>query len=289
MGVDRNAVLRLRPPRDVGPVLLGNQIGLRGGAAYWHSARSRAYLELELQSSLRQLSQQSFPIEWRAGATLCMTSALALDVAGAPASTTASGRLRSARLGRPLRPPALQASKRQGPEPGLEELSRRSPRSVPRARTPSLRRACRGCSPNRSWPRGRPSCDGGPRSPRGLRTDALGRARRSPRRTRATRTGTACRQAGQLPAGEGAGGQPRVSARAQADRDHCARTGSTCSTRSTFRRARPGSKRDPSGSWTRSRASASPTRRLVRVQSRTHGRSRRGSLNLALSQARARR
>src|SRR3981189_1269001 len=46
-----NAVLRLRPPRDGGQVLFGNQIGLRGGAAYWHSPRSRPYLDPEPQPS----------------------------------------------------------------------------------------------------------------------------------------------------------------------------------------------------------------------------------------------
>jgi len=118
-----NALLRLRPPREVGPVHLGNQIGLRGGAAYWLSARSRTYLELELQSSLRQLSQQSFPIEWRAGATLCMTSALALDVAGGTRLDDGLGApsLRGALAVR-YAPLLCKPPKRQGPEPGLEEL-----------------------------------------------------------------------------------------------------------------------------------------------------------------------
>ena len=77
-----NLLVRFRPPRDVGPVKLGNLIGLRGGAAYWLGPRSRLYGELEAQSSLRDLSQQSLPIEWRVGATLCPTSAIAVDVAG---------------------------------------------------------------------------------------------------------------------------------------------------------------------------------------------------------------
>jgi outer membrane protein OmpA-like peptidoglycan-associated protein len=80
-------------------------------------------VELELQSSLRQLSQQSFPIEWRAGATLCVTSALALDVAGGTRLDDGLGApsLRGA-LAIRYAPLLCRPPKRQGPEPGLEEL-----------------------------------------------------------------------------------------------------------------------------------------------------------------------
>jgi OOP family OmpA-OmpF porin len=119
-----NLLVRFRAPRDVGPVKLGNQIGLRLGAAYWASTRSRLYGELELQSSLRDFSQQSIPIEWRAGATLCPTSAIAVDFAG------------GTRLDDGLGAPSLRgvvalryapmfcrpATRQTGPEPGVKEL-----------------------------------------------------------------------------------------------------------------------------------------------------------------------
>ena len=118
-----NAYLRFRPPRDVGTARLGNELGLRGGAAFWFSPRSRAYGELELQSSLRDVSQQSLPIEWRAGGTACATPVLAFDVAagtrlddglGAP-SVRGVVALRYA-------PQLCKPPKRQGPEPGIQEL-----------------------------------------------------------------------------------------------------------------------------------------------------------------------
>ena len=118
-----NAYLRFRPPRDVGSAQLGNELGLRAGAAWWFSPRSRAYGELELQSSLRDLSQQSLPVEWRAGGTACATGALAFDVAagtrlddglGAP-SVRGVVAIRYA-------PQLCKAAKRAGPEPGIQEL-----------------------------------------------------------------------------------------------------------------------------------------------------------------------
>jgi outer membrane protein OmpA-like peptidoglycan-associated protein len=120
-----NLFLRLRPPRDVGSVKVGNEIGLRGGAAWWLSPRSRLYGELEVQASLREFSQQSTPAEWRAGATLCPSSAIALDLAG------------GTRLDDGLGAPSLRGlialryapsfchpppPRTVGPEPGMKEL-----------------------------------------------------------------------------------------------------------------------------------------------------------------------
>src|SRR4051812_35703807 len=76
-----NLYVRFRPPRDVGPAQLGNEIGLRGGIARTLSARARAYGELEVQTSLRGFSQEATPAEWRAGATVCVSPAFAFDVA----------------------------------------------------------------------------------------------------------------------------------------------------------------------------------------------------------------
>ena len=120
-----NLFLRLRPPRDVGPVEVGNEIGLRGGAAWWLSPRSRLYGELEVQASLRQFSQQAIPAEWRAGATLCPVSAIAVDLAGGTRLDDGLG-APSVRGVIALRyapsfcnPPAPKST---GPEPGMKEL-----------------------------------------------------------------------------------------------------------------------------------------------------------------------
>jgi OmpA-OmpF porin, OOP family len=118
-----NAYVRFRPPRDVGPAQLGNELGLRGGAAYWFSPRSRAYGELELQSSLRELSQHSLPVEWRAGGTACATSALAVDVGGGTRLDDGLG-APSVRGVVAVRyaPQLCKPAKREGPEPGIQEL-----------------------------------------------------------------------------------------------------------------------------------------------------------------------
>ncbi|HUJ27818.1 MAG TPA: OmpA family protein [Myxococcales bacterium] len=76
-----NAYLRLRAPRDIGSARLGSELGLRLGAFATVLPRLRAYIELEVQASLRQVSQQAWPLEWRGGATMCATEALALDAA----------------------------------------------------------------------------------------------------------------------------------------------------------------------------------------------------------------
>src|SRR5207249_904444 len=75
-----NLFLRFRAPRDLLTARLGNELGLRGGVAVY-SGQRRAYLELELQPSLRGVSLATFPVEWRAGATFCAFSTLALDAA----------------------------------------------------------------------------------------------------------------------------------------------------------------------------------------------------------------
>jgi len=119
-----NLYLRLRAPRDVGPVKVGNEIGLRGGAAWWLSTRSRLYGELEVQASLRQFSQQAIPAEWRVGGTLCPTSVIAVDLAGGTRLDDGLG-APSLRGAVALRyapsfcnPPAPKG----GPEPGMQEL-----------------------------------------------------------------------------------------------------------------------------------------------------------------------
>ena len=119
-----NLFARFRPPRDVGSVKLGNEIGARAGTAWWLSSRSRLYAELEAQSSLRAFSQESFPIEWRAGATLCPTSALAVDFAGGTrlddglGAPTVRGVVALRYAPSFCRPPKAQT----GPEPGVKEL-----------------------------------------------------------------------------------------------------------------------------------------------------------------------
>ena len=119
-----NLLVRFRPPRDVGAVKVGNQIGARGGAALWLAPGSRLYAELEAQSSLRDFSQESFPLEWRAGATLCPTSALAVDLAGGTRLDNGLG-APSLRGVVALRyaPSFCHPPKREtGPDPALKEL-----------------------------------------------------------------------------------------------------------------------------------------------------------------------
>ena len=118
-----NLLVRFRPPRDVGPVKVGTQLGVRGGVAWWTSSRSRVYGELEAQSSLRDFSQQSIPIEWRAGATLCPTSAIAMDLAGGTRLDDGLG-APSLRGVVALRyaPAFCRPKPASGPEPGLKEL-----------------------------------------------------------------------------------------------------------------------------------------------------------------------
>jgi outer membrane protein OmpA-like peptidoglycan-associated protein len=118
-----NAYLRFRTPYDFAGAEIGNEIGLRFGSARWFGERARAYGELEIQSSFREFSQETLPIEWRAGATVCASSALAFDAAvgtrlddglGAPSVRVVAALRYTPRL---CHPP-----KREGPEPGLQEL-----------------------------------------------------------------------------------------------------------------------------------------------------------------------
>ena len=117
-----NAYLRFRAPREVGPVSVGNELGLRGGAA-WPFPRGRFYGEAELQLSLRQISQQAWPLEWRAGARYCVSDALAVDAAlgtrlddglGAPS-------VRGVVAVR-YTPAYCRPAKSAGPEPGMQDL-----------------------------------------------------------------------------------------------------------------------------------------------------------------------
>lgn len=113
-----NAFLRFRAPRDLDGAHFGNELGLRLGVA-----RSVAYGELEVQSSLRGLAQATLPIEWRAGARACVVGPLALDAAFGTRLDDGAG-APSARLVAALRysPLACHPKKREGPEPGLQEL-----------------------------------------------------------------------------------------------------------------------------------------------------------------------
>jgi OOP family OmpA-OmpF porin len=76
-----NALVRFRPPRDLGSARFGNEIGLRGGVAYVFSPGWRGYLELDARTSLRDLSVATAPVEWRAGVRTCALGLLALDLA----------------------------------------------------------------------------------------------------------------------------------------------------------------------------------------------------------------
>ena len=118
-----NAFLRFRAPRDLGEARLGNELGLRFGSAWWLGPRARAYGELEIQLSLRGLTQSALPIEWRAGATLCASSALAFDAAFGTRLDDGLG-APSARFVAALRytPLLCHPPRREGPEPGLQEL-----------------------------------------------------------------------------------------------------------------------------------------------------------------------
>ena len=77
-----NALLRFRPPRDLGAVHPGTMLGLRAGAAWSPKPFSwfrRVFAETELGASFRDFAQETLPLEWRAGATLCATSTLAVE------------------------------------------------------------------------------------------------------------------------------------------------------------------------------------------------------------------
>jgi OmpA-OmpF porin, OOP family len=92
-----NAYVRLRPPRELLDVKLGNEAGLRAGVAYapplvraW--LPRRVYGELEGRAFLRAgFANGSAPAEWRLGATLCPVRSLAIDVAGGGALTDGVG------------------------------------------------------------------------------------------------------------------------------------------------------------------------------------------------------
>jgi len=74
-----NALVRFRPSRDLGNAHLGNQIGLRAAAIYSLAPAWRAYLELEAQTSVRDLSFLTTPAEWRLGVRACALGRLAFD------------------------------------------------------------------------------------------------------------------------------------------------------------------------------------------------------------------
>ena len=74
-----NALVRFRPPRDLGTARLGSQIGLRAAGIYSLAPALRAYLELEAQTSVRDLSFLTTPAEWRLGVRACALGRLAFD------------------------------------------------------------------------------------------------------------------------------------------------------------------------------------------------------------------
>ena len=74
-----NALVRFRPPRDLGTARLGSQIGLRAAGIYSLAPAFRAYLELEAQTSVRDLSFLTTPAEWRLGVRACALGRLAFD------------------------------------------------------------------------------------------------------------------------------------------------------------------------------------------------------------------
>lgn len=76
-----NALVRFRPPRDLGGARFGNEIGLRAAASYTLDPRWRGYLELDARTSLRALSAATAPAEWRVGARACAFGFLAFDAA----------------------------------------------------------------------------------------------------------------------------------------------------------------------------------------------------------------
>ncbi len=121
-----NALFNFRAPSDVASVKLGAELGVRGGAAYWFSPRARAYGELEARMAFRDVSQESTPAEWRAGATLCANSALAVDVAGGTRLDNGLGApsVRGVVAVR-FAPLLCRPPKAEGPEPGLAELMAR--------------------------------------------------------------------------------------------------------------------------------------------------------------------
>jgi outer membrane protein OmpA-like peptidoglycan-associated protein len=76
-----NALVRFRPPRNLGSARFGNEIGLRGAASYLFDPRWRGYLELDARTSLRDLSVATAPVEWRVGVRTCAFGRVAFDLA----------------------------------------------------------------------------------------------------------------------------------------------------------------------------------------------------------------
>ena len=86
-----NALVRFRPPRDLGTAKLGNQIGLRAAGIYSIAPAWRAYLELEAQTSLRDVSVLTTPAEWRLGIRACALGQLAFEGAAGTRLTDGLG------------------------------------------------------------------------------------------------------------------------------------------------------------------------------------------------------
>ena len=117
-----NALVRFRPPRDLGTARLGTQIGLRGAGIYSVSPVWRAYLELEGQTSVRDLSILTAPAEWRLGLRACALGRLAFDGA---AGTRLDGALGAPDLRFLLSvryAPAACAARAATPEPPVDAL-----------------------------------------------------------------------------------------------------------------------------------------------------------------------
>jgi len=86
-----NALLRFRPPRDLGTAHLGNELGLRGAGIYRFAPAWQSYLELEGKTSLRDLSILTTPAEWRLGLRACAWDRLAFDAAAGTRLTQGLG------------------------------------------------------------------------------------------------------------------------------------------------------------------------------------------------------
>jgi OmpA-OmpF porin, OOP family len=117
-----NALVRFRPPRDFGAARLGSQVGLRGAGIYSVSPAFRAYLELEAQTSVRDLSVLTAPAEWRLGLRACALGKIALDGAAGTRLDGALGAPDLRVLVSVRYAPSACASSAAAPEPPADAL-----------------------------------------------------------------------------------------------------------------------------------------------------------------------
>ncbi|MBS2024148.1 MAG: OmpA family protein, partial [Deltaproteobacteria bacterium] len=92
-----NALVRLRPARELADVQLGNELGLRAAASWYPDAGSAAvpkrfFLAFDGDLSLRSgTAGGAAPAEWRVGASFCAGSAVALDFGAGTALSSGVG------------------------------------------------------------------------------------------------------------------------------------------------------------------------------------------------------